>query len=238
MAENAKVHRDLRIGAKGDDVKVLQTHLNDLAKQFDGITEFHLTTDGVAGKHTFAATHRISLILGLPSSRLKEIGPPKRLIVERVQTLIRHPDKRSDEEKKTAANRREELRKKHRTPPPAGNFVSFDGHQVPRWIAEILNAARKAGWSGSVISGYRTPEYSTSLCEAMCGAPTCPGRCAGANSNHSCPPTHTGVPYEGAVDVLEPAGLESYCRAHTKPLYGNGYALGAADLNHFSASGR
>jgi hypothetical protein len=49
-----------------------------------------------------------------------------------------------------------------------------------------------------VTSGYRTPEYSTSLCIAMCGAPSCPGRCAGASSNHS------GKVYPaGAVDVTD-----------------------------------
>lgn len=131
--------------------------------------------------------------------------------------------------------------REHRDPkpqPPAGNLVSFDGHTVPGWIAQILQEARSAGaWGGSVISGYRSPEYSTQLCMNMCGAPSCPGRCAGASSNHSCPPTHTGVPYEGAVDVSDPYSLESYCRAHGKPLYGGGYAL-PSDVNHFSHSGR
>ena len=122
-------------------------------------------------------------------------------------------------------------------PPHTGPLTTFDAHTVPTWIASILQEARNAhAWSGSVISGYRSPAYSTSLCEAMCGAPTCPGRCAGANSNHSCPPTHTGIPYEGAVDVTDPYGLESYCRSHGKPLYGGGYAL-PSDINHFSHTG-
>ena len=127
----------------------------------------------------------------------------------------------------------------HRDPKPApGNLVEFDGRQVPHWIADILQSARSSGaWSGSVISGYRSPEYSTQLCINMCGAPSCPGRCAGANSNHSCPPTHTGVPYEGAVDVTDPYGLEGYCRRTGKPLYGGGYAL-PSDINHFSHTGQ
>ncbi len=131
--------------------------------------------------------------------------------------------------------------KAHQDPKPTGGggyLVPFDGHTVPRWIVEILQAARASGiWKGSVISGYRSPEYSTSLCENMCGAPSCPGHCAGASSNHSCPPTHTGVPYEGAADVSDYYGLEGYCRSHNAPLYGGGYAL-PSDLPHFSNSGR
>lgn len=128
--------------------------------------------------------------------------------------------------------------KKHRDPGPVPNLVTLDGHQVPGWIAQILKEARAVGaWHGSVISGYRSPAYSESLCRAMCGAPSCPGRCAGRASAHSCPPTGTGKPHEGAVDVTDPGSLESFCRRHGKPLYGGGYAL-PADLNHFSASGR
>lgn len=131
--------------------------------------------------------------------------------------------------------------RKHQDPKPpqgGGYLVPFDGHTCARWIVEILQEARSSGtWRGSVISGYRSPEYSRQLCMNMCGAPTCPGRCAGEYSNHSCPPTHTGVPYEGAVDVSDYYGLEGFCRAHNKPLYGGGYAL-PQDLPHFSHSGR
>lgn len=130
----------------------------------------------------------------------------------------------------------------HEEPKPApsgGNIVSFDGKQVAGWIArDALGPGRGSGiWKGSVISGYRSPEYSTSLCEAMCGAPTCPGTCGGANSNHSCPPTHGCVPHEGAVDVSDAPGLIAYCRAHGVPLHGAGEML-PSDVNHCSFSGR
>lgn len=55
------------------------------------------------------------------------------------------------------------------------------------------------GWSGVVTSGVRTATHSVELCEAMCGATSCPGRCAGATSNHNC---SNGCAYpEGAIDV-------------------------------------
>lgn len=131
--------------------------------------------------------------------------------------------------------------KRHRDPKPkpiVGNLVSFDGKTVPGWIANILSQARASGrWSGTVISGYRSPAYSESLCIAMCGAPTCPGRCAGRYSNHACPPDGKGTPYEGAVDVTDQFSLEAYCRSVGAPLYGGGYAL-PLDTPHFSNSGR
>lgn len=118
------------------------------------------------------------------------------------------------------------------------NFVSFDGLWVPRWIVrDALAPARASGvWKGKVFSGFRTPAYSTSLCEHMCGAPACPGRCAGASSNHSCPPTHSGVPHEGAVDVTDYAGLRAWCATHGYPLRGGGMVL-PSDLPHFSREG-
>jgi len=126
--------------------------------------------------------------------------------------------------------------------PDGDHFMTFDGRVVPEWIGQILQEARNDGVYFVVISGYRTPEYSQSLCCHMCGAcamgTTCPGRCAGIYSNHACPPSHTGVEFEGAVDVSPGYGaLESWCRRNNKPLYGGGYAL-PSDLPHFSHTGR
>jgi hypothetical protein len=82
--------------------------------------------------------------------------------------------------------------------PDQDGLATFDGKVAAAWIVTWLEKSRKAGWTGTVTSGYRTPEYSTSLCIAMCGAPSCPGRCAGASSNHS------GKVYPaGAVDVTD-----------------------------------
>jgi hypothetical protein len=130
----------------------------------------------------------------------------------------------------------------HPAPQPSGNIVVFDGHSCPAWIVRILQAARNSGaWHGSVNSGFRTPEYSQSLCCSMCGAcsmgSTCPGTCAGIYSNHACPPSHTCAPYEGAVDVSDYYNLERYCRNVGAPLFGAGYAL-PYDLVHFSHTGR
>lgn len=108
---------------------------------------------------------------------------------------------------------------------------TFDGKQVAKWIIPILQKARQSGlWHGSVLSGFRTPAYSLSLCRQMCGAPSCPGRCAGTDSNHS----GTQAPH-GAVDVSDPAGLTA-ALAHLNLSNQLKHTL-SSDANHFSRTG-
>ena len=82
-----------------------------------------------------------------------------------------------------------------------GHVGTFDGRQVAAYFIPILEWARKHGWRGTVVSGYRTPAYSEHLCYVMCGAPSCPGRCAGRATNHA------GLDYRrtptGAIDVSD-----------------------------------
>jgi hypothetical protein len=85
------------------------------------------------------------------------------------------------------------------TPPaPSGGVGSFDGVQVATWLIPYLTWARANGWRGRLNSGYRSPEHSERICRDMCGAPTCPGRCAGRLSNHS-----GNVKPKGAIDVSD-----------------------------------
>lgn len=133
------------------------------------------------------------------------------------------------------------LRKKIRDqrPPPedADHFMALDGKTVTEWIGAICVKAREAGyWHGVIVSGFRTAAETIALCRAMCGQDACPGLCGGALSNHGCPPTHTGIPYEGAVDVSDPAGLDRYCQENDLPLIGNGRRL-PNDVVHFSHAG-
>lgn len=90
----------------------------------------------------------------------------------------------------------------------------------------ICDRAWARGWRGVLTSGWRSPEYSESLCENMCGNPTCPGRCAGRGSRHSQTPWQNG-----AIDVTDPWKFDSV----TPELFN---ALGAADPWHMSTSGR
>lgn len=116
--------------------------------------------------------------------------------------------------------------------PAQGGSISgvgtYDGKPVAKWIIPWLEKSRAAGWAGHVTSGYRTPEYSESLCMEMCGAPSCPGTCAGRSSNHS------GTTYpHGAVDVTDETNFGRIQRQIGSPLRN---AL-PSDRVHFSVSG-
>jgi hypothetical protein len=92
--------------------------------------------------------------------------------------------------------------------PMGSRIVTYDGKQVTEWIAYRNVISRAAGWAGYMISGFRTPEYSESLCYGICHQPTCPGTCAGRASHHS------GYIYpQGANDVSDYYNYGSLQRA-------------------------
>ena len=101
--------------------------------------------------------------------------------------------------------------------------------EIAGWIVPWLHKSWEAGWRGAVNSGWRSPAYSTQLCMNMCGAPSCPGKCAGAASNHS------GSNYPaGAIDVSDYDNFERIQFRIGSPLRN---AL-PYDPVHFSISGR
>lgn len=108
----------------------------------------------------------------------------------------------------------------------------YDGVPVAVWLVPYLQYARRNGWQGKLVSGWRSPAYSESLCQRMCGAPSCPGKCAGRSSNHS----GSSRP-QGAVDVSDYArfGKLMAKRPETPRIFN---ALGAQDPVHFSTTGR
>lgn len=120
---------------------------------------------------------------------------------------------------------------------PRAGTAPWDGRQVAAWMVPHLEFARGyrgpgGPWQGVVLSGVRDPAYSESLCRAMCGAPQCPGRCAGRASNHA-----QWVSPHGAIDVTDPRRFAELMEIspHQPRIFN---ALGAADPNHFSATGR
>lgn len=109
--------------------------------------------------------------------------------------------------------------------------TKFDGVPCAVWLARKLQVVRDAGrWKGRLVSGWRSPAYSKSLCVGMCGQPSCPGRCAGTASNHS------GSKHPaGAVDVSDYVTFEAECK---RLGLGIKNELDARDPVHFSVSGR
>lgn len=108
------------------------------------------------------------------------------------------------------------------------SIVTFDGKSLVEDLAYWLYKARQNGWSGYLVSGYRTPEYSRQLCQNMCGADSCPGKCAGMASNHA------KTAYPGpAADVSDYVNCERVLYAIGAP-YSNDLPY---DLVHMSRSG-
>ncbi len=131
------------------------------------------------------------------------------------------------------ADKREARRKQkraERNPYDAhgGGIVNFDSKTCVEWIAHDLTEMRKHGWNGYLVSGYRTPAYSISLCQAMCNAPYCPGRCGGASSNHA-----KSGDGGGAVDVSDYINAERVAHSIGSRLWNDL----PADLVHLSATG-
>jgi hypothetical protein len=109
--------------------------------------------------------------------------------------------------------------------------TTYDGVPVAKWLVPYLQYARAHDWNGRLVSGWRSPAYSDSLCRRMCGAPRCPGRCAGSSSNHS-----GSARPRGALDVSDYVRFGQVIRnCPLEPDIFN--ALGARDPVHFSASG-
>jgi hypothetical protein len=131
---------------------------------------------------------------------------------------------------KNAANKLRHLRKlKAQAHVNRNGLAVFDGRQVAGWMVPDLQWARAHGWRGHVVSGYRTPAYSEQLCYRMCGRPSCPGRCAGRNTNHA----RLGDG-QGAIDVSDYYRFGALMRQRGSRLHN---ALGSRDPVHFSASG-
>lgn len=104
---------------------------------------------------------------------------------------------------------------------PNGNVV------IAAWIYAEL---KRIHFTGTLTSGYRTPEYSESLCYDMCGSSSCPGTCAGRSSNHS-----GKVFPHGAIDVA--SGSLEEMKAKTKKYHSILKNNLPSDPIHFSATG-
>lgn len=118
-----------------------------------------------------------------------------------------------------------------------GGLVQMDGKPVPAWIANELTWAKRNGWKGTVISGYRTPAEQQA---AAAGYAARIGSSVSAiyGSNGPLGSNHVGKAYpRGAVDVSRPAELDNVlARKPLRRLRWGGPVIN--DPPHFSATGR
>lgn len=118
--------------------------------------------------------------------------------------------------------------------------LHFDGHPVAPWIVPRLHYARAHGWTGQVISGYRTDAEQLAAATRFArqlGRPLSQVYPSGPLAS-----AHTGLSWpRGAVDVTDPDGLHramDHWRGSRKRngLVGGGSVL-SFDRAHFSANG-
>jgi hypothetical protein len=160
-------------GAYGtNDVAWLQSSLNR-------VTGSGLAVDGVLGPQTRAATMAFQSSEGLTADGIA--GPMT------VDALRRRMSGGASPVPAAPG-----------APASSASVGTFDAKQCASWLIPYLAWARQNGWQGRLNSGWRDPVHSEGLCLKMCGAPTCPGRCAGRRSNHS-----GSVKPNGAIDVSD-----------------------------------
>jgi hypothetical protein len=212
------------------DVVALQKGLNNFTRRYTtGIQP--LRVDGSLGKATRARVRTVKYLLGYR-------GKINSTANVEFRERMWHPN-----DTKYSTPSRIKLGKQRRTKQRANaakkrvqavftsGVGSYNGVPVAKWLKPYLDWARQNGWQGRLNSGWRSPAYSDSLCRRMCGAPRCPGRCAGSSSNHS-----GSARPRGAVDVSDYYRFGQLMRScPLQPRIFN--ALGARDPVHFSASG-
>lgn len=215
------------------EVKQLQRGINYFCRRYlDGMAP--LFVDGRMGRATRARIRLVKYYLGYAGTAGSQNDEPDRAFRSRMWHP-KSPRYSSPARIRRGMARRRAQRAAYRKNRSRGSRATgvgrFDGRPCANWLIPYLTWARANGWRGTLNSGWRDPVYSEGLCYRMCGAPSCSGRCAGRNSNHS-----GSVRPRGAVDVSDYA---TFGRVIGRCPYGPRIfnALGARDPVHFSASG-
>ena len=209
------------------DVRALQTALNAFSdKHLVGLGK--LLVDGEIGPATKKRIRQAKHYLGYTGTARKTAA-----VDEEFMARLKQPRRHASLRMLARASRRRRKQRKAaklslRSRP---GVDSFDGEPVAAWMKPYLVWARDHGWTGTLNSGWRDPVHSERLCFDICGAPRCPGRCAGRSSNHS-----GNVKPAGSIDVSNPAqfgALMQKCPYEPKLIN----RLGAKDPWHYSVSG-
>ena len=166
------------------EVKKLQRGLNFFTHKYaTGIAPIRV--DGHMGPHTRKRIRTVKFLLGYlgpinstPDLKFRQrMWHPKAVKYSNRKRVRRGIKRRIEQRRKARAN--------HRAARKTTGVGSFDGVPVANVAIPILQWCRNHGWLGRLVSGFRTAAYSTYLCIRMCGRPSCPGRCAGASTNHT-----------------------------------------------------
>lgn len=218
-----------------EEITRLQTEMNKFIRKYRGLGYTRLQVDGQMGQLTKKRIEQIKYLIGYERQYINAEAN------EKFRHRMRHPSDTSNDWGQTKAvvarGRKRRIRRRRWV---AQNHVSsyvnsgvgrFDGKPVAKCAVPLLTWARQNGWHGQLVSGWRDPKYSQSLCYNMCGRPSCPGRCAGLSSNHV-----GSSPSRFAMDVSDYGNFgRIIARCPLQPKVHN--SLGARDPVHFSPSG-
>lgn len=210
------------------EVEQLQSDLNRFTDKF--LEKFpQLMVDGDRGPLTNKRIVGCKFYLGYEGGRQRSMR-----VTAQFRRRLDRPTSREvtpAEMIELGKQRRKDQHERARQPAAAGATL-VDGRPVANWMKPYLDFARRNGWQGTLISGFRDPAHSEQLCFQICGAASCPGRCAGRKSNHS-----GNKKPKGAMDVSDFKRFGELMKScPLEPRIFN--ALGADDPNHFSATGR
>jgi hypothetical protein len=179
-----------------EHVKELQNALNRFTgKYLENVAP--LMVDGVQGEATEKRIRRVKYYLGYRGAEQRSTSVTPKLLRHMAHprsARLANPAKLA----RAVSRRRKQHKAAAQSAAPAAGVDAFDGKPVAAWLKPYLDWARAHGWQGTLNSGYRTPEYSEHLCHGICGAPSCPGKCAGRTSHHS-----IRVKPGGSIDVSD-----------------------------------
>jgi hypothetical protein len=231
----------------GPRVRHLQESVKDVLKRhgFDKWAK-NFIVDGKPGPETFKKAGHAASMIGLSDAQVKAIRSGK--ITPHAEDFINGKE-RTAAMKKRAKERADAWKKVLHAinhPPTDQDGIAIDpvsGESVPAWVVgkapgpdgktkNWLKIIREHGWHGGINSGARTEAHSIELCFQICGAPSCPGLCAGATSNHVIKGKN-GPGNWGALDVSEYEVFGRVCHEVGCPLQNDL----PADPVHYSPDG-
>lgn len=241
------------------DVEHLQRLLNAFARKFKGLDLRIVRVDGDFGPATARAIREAKWLLGFSKKGRKKFSAK---VNEEFLWQLRHPNTAKvpkaayskahpDKAKKTLEYRKNRVRRGRKRRAKRREMVirnktraffkpgvgTFEGKTVAKWMIPKLEWARRQSNDWGLTSAWRSPAYSDHLCHIMCGAPMCPGRCAGRASNHAAADP-LPVPVNGAVDVWGYVKFGQLMARDDCPGPRIFNALDWRDPVHFSPSGR
>jgi hypothetical protein len=134
---NEEVHRRLRRGSRGNDVKKLQKGINErlehVKKYWDVLgIDGYLKRDGVLGRETVIAFRRVAPLVGLPHF----------LLTKNAQLVVRNPARRTDRQKRRSQAAHANLHKKWKAQQPSNSVAKQLG-----WLRSHLGAKEQPSGS-------------------------------------------------------------------------------------------